>query len=550
MSIKLRMSREELELLKKATIFSSLSRDNLAKLAGMFGEEQYPAGSYIFREGDVGESFMLVKSGTVEIIKRGSDTASDIQLAERGPGEIFGEMALIEKSPRFADVRAKDDVSVLVLKKDQFERLLGENSDVVIEIMGMLSSKLRQADLQMIKDLERKNQELKSANDSLVKLAEELRRSNSDLARAKEFRDKIIANAPFFMIITDNHGKVAIMNGSAERIFGVSFDEASGKQLSEVINFTEKHDVPAEIDHALVTAGVWHGEVKTKSGGIFPNIVEMTAINIVSGGSDHDGPSVLFMGDDVTEKRHMERQAFQLERMATRGEMAAEIAHELNNFLAIVSGNLELLVMDINRDKFDKITKKTNSMKDGISRIAKFVEGLMMVARPEVKMEIFDIHPFIDNELFFLKPQIKFKDIEFVCKWGENVPSVEIDRGQLQQVLFNLLNNSSEALSEIPSSKRMVTIATSYSRDDDMILIKIYDNGCGMSDDDYGRVFRQHFTTKKTGHGFGLLAVKRVVKSHGGRVSAEKGPDGGACFKIAFPRRVKRRAAQTAEASA
>lgn len=544
------MSKEELELLKKASIFSSLSRNNLEKLAAMFSEERYSAGSYIFREGDAGESFMLVKSGTVEIIKRAADGGSDIQLAERGIGEIFGEMAIIEKSPRFADARAKDDVSVLVLKKHQFEQLLGENSGVVIEIMGTLSSKLRQADIQMIKDLERKNHELNSVNDSLVKLAEELRHSNSDLARAKEFRDKIINNAPFFMIITDNNGKVAIMNSSAEKIFGISFSEASGKQLSEVINFAEKHDVPAEIDHALMAGGIWYGEIKTGRDREFPNIVEMTAINIASGGSDHDGPSVLFMGDDVTEKRHMQRQAFQLERMATRGEMGAEIAHELNNFLAIVSGNLELLVMDINRNRYEKVTKKTDAMKDGIGRIAKFVEGLMMVARSEAKMEIFDIHQFIDNELFFLKPQIKFKDIEFVCNWGENVPSVEIDRGQLQQVLFNLLNNSSEALSEIPPGKRRVTIATSYSRDDEMIMIKIYDNGCGMSDDDYGKVFRQHFTTKKTGHGFGLLAVKRVVKSHGGRVSAEKGSDGGACFKLEFPRRVKRKAARTAQVSA
>ncbi len=544
------MSKEELELLKRASIFSSLSRNNLEKLAAMFSEERYSAGSYIFREGDAGESFMLVKSGTVEIIKRAADGGSDIQLAERGIGEIFGEMAIIEKSPRFADARAKDDVSVLVLKKHQFEQLLGENSGVVIEIMGTLSSKLRQADIQMIKDLERKNHELNSVNDSLVKLAEELRHSNSDLARAKEFRDKIINNAPFFMIIADNNGKVAIMNSSAEKIFGISFSEASGKQLSEVINFAEKHDVPAEIDHALMAGGIWYGEIKTGRDREFPNIVEMTAINIASGGSDHDGPSVLFMGDDVTEKRHMQRQAFQLERMATRGEMGAEIAHELNNFLAIVSGNLELLVMDINRNRYEKVTKKTDAMKDGIGRIAKFVEGLMMVARSEAKMEIFDIHQFIDNELFFLKPQIKFKDIEFVCNWGENVPSVEIDRGQLQQVLFNLLNNSSEALSEIPPGKRRVTIATSYSRDDEMIMIKIYDNGCGMSDDDYGKVFRQNFTTKKTGHGFGLLAVKRVVKSHGGRVSAEKGSDGGACFKLEFPRRVKRKAARMAQVSA
>ena len=539
------MSKEELELLKKATIFSSLSQTHLVQIASMFCEREFLAGSYIFREGDEGKSFMLIKSGVVDIIKRGPDGDSEIILANRGSGEIFGEMAIIEKSTRFADARAKSDVSVFELQKEQFETLLKDNPEVVLEIMGTLSSKLRQADLQMIKDLERKNKELKSANDSLVKLTEELRKSNSDLVRAKEFRDKIIDNAPFFMIITDGRGKVAIMNGSAERIFGITFDKARGSHLGQIIKPIEKHDVFGEIDHAIMNNGVWDGEIMTRLETGSVTIIDMIAVNITSGGSENEGPSVLYMGSDVTEQKHMQRQAFQLERMATRGEMGAEIAHELNNFLAIVSGNLELLVMDINRERFDKITKKTNSMKEGISRIAKFVEGLMMVARPEVKMEIFDIHQFIDNELFFLKPQPKFKDLEFVCRWGDGVPSVEIDRGQLQQVLFNLLNNSSEALAEIPGVNRRITIETSYSQSDDLVMLKIYDNGCGMSEEDYGRVFCQHFTTKKTGHGFGLLAVKRVVKSHGGRISVEKGPEGGACFKLEFPRRVKERVRQT-----
>lgn len=526
-------------------MFSSLRGESLNKLADLLNVQEYKAGSYIFREGETGTSVMLIKSGTVEIVKQGSAKDSDILLAIRGPGEIFGEMALIENSPRFADARAKDDVVVLALKKSDFERLTKENPKVVIDIMSTLSSKLRQADLQMIRDLERKNRELESANRSLTNLAEELRRSNSDLIRAKEFRDKIIANAPFFMIITDESGKIRMMNGMAERLFGVDFGAAREKQISEIVKLAEGRDAFGEIDHALISRGIWNGELMTRGENGLVTIVDITAVTLKSGGSEDRGPSNLYMGRDVTEEKHMQRQAFQLERMATRGEMAAEIAHELNNFLAIVSGNLELLVMDINRGKHDRIEKKAASMKDGIERIAKFVEGLMSVARPEAKMEIFDINQFLDNELFFLKPQPRFKDLKFICKWGNEIPLVEVDRGQLQQVLFNLLNNSADALADIPPGNKNVTIMTSHSKQDDMVVLTIYDNGCGMSEEDYGRVFRQHFTTKKTGHGFGLLAVKRVVKSHGGRVSVAKGPEGGACFKIELPRRVKSRASET-----
>jgi len=530
------MDNAKLDLLRKASIFDSLSNDSLVKLAEVFEQQKYPAGSYIFKEGHAGDCFMLVETGTVEIIKHGSSADMDIHLADRGPGEILGEMALIEDSPRFADALARDDVSVLALSKDQFRRLLVENPVVAIEIMGSLSAKLRQADLQMISDLEQKNAELESAND--------------DLTRAKNFRDKIIDNAPFFMIITDDSGNIVLINESAEKIFGRSFKEVESKPISEMILTIREQDVFDEINVSLSNSGVWRGELIIRRSDSSQTIIDLTVVNVGGDNIESESPSVLYMGNDITEEKHMQRQAFQLERMATRGEMAAEIAHELNNYLSIVSGNLELLGMDIGRGKFDKVEKKTTAMKNGLVRITKFVEGLMSVARPETRMEIFDIHQFIDSELFFLKPQPKFKEIDFISRWGNDIPAIEADRGQLQQVLFNLLNNAADALAEIPPGKRRVTISTMYSDSEDIIRLTISDNGCGMSVENYGRVFRQHFSTKKTGHGFGLLAVKRAIKSHGGKISASPGPEGGASFTIELPRRLKVRVEKAVEATA
>ena len=528
------MDNAKLDLLKKAAIFNSLSNESLARLAEVFEQQKYPAGSYIFKEGHAGDCFMLVETGTVEIIKHGSSGDVDIHLADRGPGEILGEMALIEDSPRFADALAREDVSVLALARNQFKRLLAENPVVAIEIMSSLSAKLRQADLQMINDLEQKNAELESAND--------------DLTRAKNFRDKIIDNAPFFMIITDDSGNIVLINESAEKIFGHSFEKVEGRLISEVILAIGEQDVFGEINESLSNNGVWRGQLITGRSDGSQTIIDLIVVNV--GENNIENPSVLYMGNDVTEEKHMQRQAFQLERMATRGEMAAEIAHELNNYLSIVSGNLELLGMDIGRGKLDKVEKKTAAMKNGLVRITKFVEGLMSVARPETRMEIFDIHQFIDSELFFLKPQPRFREIGFICRWGNDIPAIEADRGQLQQVLFNLLNNAADALAEIPPGKRRVTIMTTYSGSEDIIRLTISDNGCGMSEEDYGRVFRQHFTKKKTGHGFGLLAVKRAIKSHGGKISASPGPEGGASFTIELPRRLKVRVDKAVEATA
>ena len=333
------MDNAKLDLLRKASIFNSLSNDSLVKLAEVFEHQKHPAGSCIFKEGEAGDCFMLVESGTVEVIKHGSSTDADVNLANRGPGEILGEMALIEDSPRFADAVARDDVSVLALSKNQFKHLLTENPMVAIEIMSSLSSKLRQADLQMISDLEKKNAELESAND--------------DLTRAKNFRDKIIDNAPFFMIITDNSGNIVLINESAEKVFGHSFDEVEGKPISAIILAAGEHDVLGEISESLSHKGVWRGQLITVRSDGSQTIIDLIVVNV--GENDSESQSVLYMGNDVTEEKHMQRQAFQLERMATRGEMAAEIAHELNNYLSIVSGNLELLGMDIGRGMFDLV---------------------------------------------------------------------------------------------------------------------------------------------------------------------------------------------------
>jgi PAS domain S-box-containing protein len=518
------MSKSKVDLLKEASIFRSLPDESLTTLSEMVDERNYPAGSYVFREGDPSDAVMLVGSGTVEIVKHGSRGTSEIHVADRGAGEVFGEMALIGDSPRITDARARDDVTVLALSKNELERLVAGNTGLAVEIMGRLSARLRQTDLHIIRKLEDQKLELKKAND--------------DLSRERRLLDEIISNAPFFMIITDNANRVLLMNHCAERTFGSALPEIRNRHIQEALRISGNDGVFDEITRSLSEKGSWRGEFISVREDGSPIIVDCTALNVGDAETEGSSGSVLYMGYDATEEKHMQRRAFQLERMTTRSEMAAEIAHELNNYLSIVCGNLELLGMDIDRQRFERVGKKREAMKDGLARITKFVEGLMSVDRPDARREILDLHQFIENELFFLKPQPKFKDIDFICEREDGIPMLEADSGQLQQALFNLLNNAADALSETPPGKRRITLSTAYSRENDMISLTVSDNGCGMTDEDYSRVFRQHFTSKQPGHGFGLLAVKRVIKSHGGKISAAPGPEGGASFIIELPRRM------------
>jgi signal transduction histidine kinase len=240
------------------------------------------------------------------------------------------------------------------------------------------------------------------------------------------------------------------------------------------------------------------------------------------------------MGRDITNEKNVERQMILLERMATRGEMAAEIAHELNNYLSIVLGNLELLQMQLDAGKIEKTDKKIESMKTGLDKITRFTDGLMMFSRPASKKEKFDLHTFLENELFFIKPQNRFDNVEFQCDFDPDLPPITADKSQIQQALLNLLNNAADALVSNEKDK-YITIKTRYLGDTDSVSMSIIDNGIGLNQDSKDRVFKQHFTTKERGHGFGLLAVKRVIKSHGGSVEADNNPGSGAIFTITFP---------------
>jgi C4-dicarboxylate-specific signal transduction histidine kinase len=243
----------------------------------------------------------------------------------------------------------------------------------------------------------------------------------------------------------------------------------------------------------------------------------------------------LYMGLDVTEEKNIEHQMILLDKMATRGEMAGEIAHELNNYLALVQGNLELLKMNLKSGNHEIIGDKMNSIQSGLEEMTKFTDGLMMYSNPEINKELFNFNIFIENELFFLKPQSRFDGVIIKSDLDPDLPPIVADKSQLQQVLINLLNNAADATLNNKRGNRKIWIKTSYIVGQDVIKLSIIDNGCGFTEESLTKLFSQHFTTKERGHGFGLLAVKRVIKNHRGRVWAEDNPEGGAVFHIQLP---------------
>jgi len=268
-----------------------------------------------------------------------------------------------------------------------------------------------------------------------------------------------------------------------------------------------------------------------KNGDEFINYV--TACNIV--GASEKLLGVLYLGKDITESKELERQAQSLDRMAARGQMAAEVAHEMNNYISILSGNLELLGMDIEAGKIEGIDKKLKVMTNAVSRMTVFAQGLMSHAQPKYEFCEVDLNRFLEAELAFLRPQKRYRQIQIVTNFDERLESIYADPAGLQQMLYNLINNAADAINNAEIKNGMIEVKTVLLEDDESLVIEIGDNGPGMTAEAQEGAFRQSFTTKTSGHGFGLLTIKSIVKIHGGKVAVVSQPGQGARFVITLP---------------
>jgi signal transduction histidine kinase len=345
--------------------------------------------------------------------------------------------------------------------------------------------------------------------------------------------DKVLYHTPVFTLVSGSTGQISLLNQAASEWLTTGSDSAIDLSAREILKFT----VPekwSEIDAILNEQRRWSGEVPVKRSNGALAILSLSIVRILDERIPGQFDDV-YNWWDITERKKTEREICFKERLATRAEMAGEVSHELNNYLSIVMGNLELMSMKIESGQYDDLAARTKSVREGMARIAKFVEGLMSVQKPELKSEALELNQFLQSELSFFGFQEQFEGIQFNCEWGANIPLIYGDSCRLQQAVYNIMQNSADAFGRAQVKRKVIAVTTSYSAAEDLIKLTITDNGPGIGAEDYQRLFRQFYTTKGPGHGFGLIAVKGAVKSFGGKVSAAPGPSGGACFTIAIP---------------
>lgn len=238
--------------------------------------------------------------------------------------------------------------------------------------------------------------------------------------------------------------------------------------------------------------------------------------------------------DEITEQKQNEQRMFDLERLADKGVMAASISHELNNFLGLILAGVEMTQASIERNRTDDADVSLEKVKANISKMIRYTAGLMDYSRLDTNMQKVNLNEIIEDVLSFVVVQRRFKDYSVKTRLAGSIPELELDEDQIAQLLMNLLNNAADAIAEAKQKAGNIEITTSVY--DTSVVLKIRDDGIGMTPEVKEKLFKKQLTTKKTGHGFGLVTCGKIIANHNGKVDIISEPGSGTTFEIRFPR--------------
>jgi PAS domain S-box-containing protein len=226
-----------------------------------------------------------------------------------------------------------------------------------------------------------------------------------------------------------------------------------------------------------------------------------------------------------------------LSRVALMGEMSASIAHELNQPLAGILSNAAAGQRFIDRGDVNlrEIRKMLGDIIADGRRASDVVRGIRgMVKKKQVERRSVDLNEVVTEALRMASPDAVLRSCQLESSLEANLPAIEGDPVQLQQVMLNLVINAFDAMRATPPSRRKVLIAT-QSNGDGTVRASVRDYGVGLSEDMADRLFDPFFSTKTEGLGMGLAIVRSIVEAHGGTITAENENDAGARFEFVLP---------------
>ncbi|MFQ5825280.1 MAG: ATP-binding protein [bacterium] len=405
----------------------------------------------------------------------------------------------------------------------------------------------------MAKSLEQREAEIAQHRKHLEQMVQARTR---ELEKEKNKLQVILDHVPSGLILVDKDFNILSASAAIKSIIGKPLEKVIGCLCYEITGCTKDRSIcPIQ---RVFCSGKMESQFLHRVG---PDgeerYLEQTAVPLKKDGRVE---TVLEIITDVTERKRLQDQLVRSEKLATTGEIAAVIAHEVRNSLTSVRMIMQLLNETERLNVSDH--ESLEVALDSLSRMENVVADLLQLARPaQLEKKLESINDILQDSIEFVEHQISGKGIELDVKLEPGLPDIELDREHLKEAMVNLILNASQAI-EISGSicihSRLNTLNKTLrdlgevrvaaeenvvvgvqevvlEKGRQVVRVEVRDSGCGIPEEHLKRIFDPFFTTKVNGTGLGLSFVKRVVNEHGGIVTAESQLGKGSCFTIYIP---------------
>ncbi len=364
-----------------------------------------------------------------------------------------------------------------------------------------------------------------------VKLLEE------ELEKSEKKYSAIFDNIPNPVFVLDMETlDILDCNDSVEAVYGYKKDEIIQTSFLQLFREEERNHYQNLIKTSSVINQARH----------FNGSGDLLFVNIRISPSDYPGGKALLVTtSDVTKRLEAEQQLIQASKMATLGEMATGVAHELNQPLSVIKTASRFFIRKIERkEKIEDeiLFTMATEIDSYVDRAAKIINHMRQFSRQsDLTLEKVRINDVLERALEILGQQLKVRGIEIVWDLAPDPPQILADPDRLEQVFINLLINARDAIDEKwqsqPHQKGEKKITLKTSSDDNKITVEVGDSGPGIPDSMLERIFEPFYTTKKVGQGTGLgLSISYgIVKDCKGSIQAVSKKNEGARFIIKFP---------------
>jgi PAS domain S-box-containing protein len=380
--------------------------------------------------------------------------------------------------------------------------------------------------------------ELQAAN---AKLEERVGQRTAELREANDLLQAVMASAPLAIWTMDLDGHVTSWNPAAETMFGWTAAEIVGRQLPIVPEdqqeefrgwfqrfrageaFAGLERKRRRKDGALIDVSIWTAPLRGPAGNI-------------------DG--VMAIDSDITQRRQLEEQFRQSQKLEAVGRLAGGVAHDFNNLLTVIGGYGEMLRQEVKDDPL--LSEFAQEIQNAASRGGALTMQLLAFSRRQISQpRVLDLNQIVAQSTKLLRRVIG-EDIEIVTKLDPALGRIQADPIHIDQILMNLVVNARDAISgvgRVTIETANVTLGQDYVdrhigvEPGNFCLLAVSDTGCGMSAETRSHVFEPFFTTKEPGKGtgLGLSIVYGIVKQNGGEINLYSEQGHGTTFKIYLP---------------